>query len=61
VSVDYSVVDRLLLTLGANNVFNAYPDRLAAQDQYLGWQYDGWVSQTGINGGFYYASLKYSF
>jgi iron complex outermembrane receptor protein len=49
------------LTLGANNVFNAYPDRLDAQDQYLGWQYDGWVSQTGINGGFYYASLKYSF
>jgi iron complex outermembrane receptor protein len=61
VSVDYSVVDRLVLMLGANNVFNAYPDRLAAQDQYLGWQYDGWVSQTGINGGFYYASLKYSF
>ena len=61
VSVDYSIVDRLVLTLGANNAFNTYPDRLAAQDQYLGWQYDGYVSQTGINGGFYYASLKYSF
>jgi iron complex outermembrane receptor protein len=60
-SVGYSFVPNLTLTVGANNVFNAYPDRMAAQDQYLGWQYDGYISQMGINGGFYYASLKYSF
>jgi iron complex outermembrane receptor protein len=61
VAVDYSVLNNLVVTIGANNVFNTYPDRFALQDQYLGWQYDGYVSQMGINGGFYYASLKYAF
>ena len=60
-AVGYSFIDNLTLTLGANNLFNTYPDRLAPQDQYLGWQYDGYISQMGINGGFYYASLKYAF
>ncbi len=60
-AVSYSFIRDLTLTVGANNVFNTYPDRMAAQDQYLGWQYDGYISQMGINGGFYYATLKYSF
>lgn len=60
-AVSYSFIRDLTLTVGANNVFNTYPDRMAQQDQYLGWQYDGYISQMGINGGFYYATLKYSF
>ena len=60
-AVSYSFIPGLTLTVGANNVFNTYPDRMAPRDQYLGWQYDGYISQMGINGGFYYASLKYSF
>jgi iron complex outermembrane receptor protein len=60
-AVSYSFIRNLTLTVGGNNVFNTYPDRMAPQDQYLGWQYDGYISQMGINGGFYYASLKYSF
>ncbi len=61
ISIDYSIVNNLLMTVGANNLFNTFPNRFAPQDQYLGWQYDGYVSQLGINGGFYYASLKYTF
>jgi len=60
-AVSYAFVPNLTLTLGANNLFNTYPNRMAPEDQYLGWQYDGYISQMGINGGFYYASLKYSF
>jgi iron complex outermembrane receptor protein len=60
-SVDYSVFNNLVASIGANNLFNNFPNRFAPQDQYLGWQYDGYVSQLGINGGFYYASLKYTF
>ncbi len=60
-AVSYSFIRNLTLTVGANNVFNTYPDRMAPEDQYLGWQYDGYISQMGINGGFYYASLRYSF
>ena len=61
VAVSYSLIHNLTLTVGANNVFNTYPDRMAPEDQYLGWQYDGYISQMGINGGFYYGTLKYSF
>jgi len=60
-AVDYTIVDNLVATVGANNLFNNFPNRFAPEDQYLGWQYDGYVSQLGINGGFYYASLKFTF
>lgn len=61
VAIDYAMIRNLTLTVGANNLFNAMPSKLAAADTYNGWQYDGFVSQLGINGGYYYGSLKYKF
>jgi iron complex outermembrane receptor protein len=61
VAIDYALIRNLTLTLGANNLFNAMPNKLAVPDQYNGWQYDGFVSQLGINGGYYYGGLKYKF
>lgn len=57
-AVSYAFVPNLTLTLGANNLFNTYPNRMAPEDQYLGWQYDGYISQMGINGGFLLRQLE---
>ena len=60
----YQVDPHLTLTIGADNVFNKYPDRINAQnDQYLvdTIPYDSGLSPWGINGGFYYAKATYRF
>ena len=64
VSGSYQVDSHLTLTVGADNVFNKYPDRINAQnDQYLvdTIPYDSGLSPWGINGGFYYAKASYRF
>jgi iron complex outermembrane recepter protein len=47
--------------IGANNLFNEYPRKLPAAQRYLGSTlYDSYTG-LGINGGYYYTRLTYSF
>lgn len=66
--ISYTFKDHYTLTLGANNLFNAYPDKIAASTAnpiYLltnstadGQIYPRSGGPFGINGGFWYARLK---
>jgi iron complex outermembrane receptor protein len=67
--VSKQLTKSLTLAVGANNLFNKYPDRnnadlIAAQNAALNTgsvnQYPGF-SPFGINGGYYYGRLNYSF
>ncbi|MEO7066836.1 MAG: TonB-dependent receptor [Rhodanobacter sp.] len=61
VSVGYRFSHSIQLTVGANNVFNTYPDKWDPQTgapfPQMGFKY-GWETLPfGINGGYYYARL----
>jgi iron complex outermembrane recepter protein len=66
--VSYTIADHYTLTLGANNIFNTYPDKIAASTtnpiyQVTGSLADGQIyprsgGPFGINGGFYYARVR---
>ncbi len=60
--IGYQVTKNVKFTIGANNLFNRYPDQLNAEAQlYYGW----WAAKPvynltspyGYNGGFYYARI----
>jgi iron complex outermembrane receptor protein len=66
--VSYTFMDHYTLTVGANNLFNTYPDRIKATIDNPIFQNTGSISNGsvyprsggpfGINGGFWYARLK---
>ena len=66
--VSYTIADHYTLTVGANNLFNTYPDRIAATASnpiygLTGSTIDGQVyprtgGPFGINGGFWYARVR---
>lgn len=66
--VSYTLAEHYTLTLGANNIFNTYPDRIAASPtnpifQNTGSLGDGQIyprsgGPFGINGGFWYARIR---
>jgi len=59
VSASLGLPGRLSFTLGADNVFNTYPDRIVAQNSSGGiFVYSG-LSPFGYNGAFYYARLSW--
>ncbi len=59
VRLDYRILPSLDLTIGANNVFNVYPEKNNAVLQNYGrFPYNTAVTQFGFNGGFYYAGLE---
>ena len=61
-SVDYTVSHRLTLTVGANNLFNVYPNVLSLLNQgNTGFNYYNPYSPFGFNGGFYYARVALHF
>lgn len=65
ISGSYAVNDNLRFTVGANNVFDTYPDKWdrtsGAPFPQLGFTY-GWETLPfGINGGYYYAKMDFSF
>ncbi|MBS0961247.1 TonB-dependent receptor plug domain-containing protein [Acetobacter thailandicus] len=61
-AVSYRATDRLTLTVGANNLFNTYPNKVPYAASYYGQvKYDRYSQQIGINGGFYYANASYRF
>lgn len=57
--VGYQMTTRIRLNAGANNLFNIYPDRIAAS-VYQNLNYDRYshVAPFGINGGSYYLRLS---
>ena len=62
-SFNYAVTDKLNFTLGGNNVFDVYPDKWANGFPFpeLGFTY-GWETLPfGLNGGYYYAKMAWSF
>ena len=67
--ISYKILDSTKITIGANNLFNYYPDRLNYNYRYtfLKANSNGYVTQYptfssfGINGGYYYAKLAYTF
>jgi iron complex outermembrane receptor protein len=63
ISFNYTPKTWLTTTLGANNVFNVYPDRLkdyANTNQGL-FIYSPDASPFGFNGGYYFVSMSFSF
>jgi iron complex outermembrane recepter protein len=67
--VAYQAMDHLKLHIGANNLFNRFPNHLngvlvaryvAADDNSAVFNYPQW-SQYGIDGGFYYAKATFTF
>ncbi|MET0273766.1 MAG: TonB-dependent receptor [Phenylobacterium sp.] len=69
VEASYQLLDSVKLTVGANNLFNRYPDRVnaALRDEYFRFNSNGYVTQFptfspfGINGGYYYAKAVFEF
>lgn len=61
IELRYRLTPHLELAGGANNLFNAYPKEVPLANQYLGTKYDTASSQIGIDGGLYYARVRYVF
>ncbi|MBB2203052.1 TonB-dependent receptor plug domain-containing protein [Gluconacetobacter tumulisoli] len=61
-SVSYSPAERWTVTVGANNLFNTYPNHVPyAATYYNQTHYDRYAQQIGFNGGFYYSNVSYRF
>ena len=57
VNVSYPILPKTTLAVGANNVFDVYPDRTIDRNNFLGiYPYSG-LSPFGFNGAFYYARI----
>ena len=55
--LSYSITHNVKLGLGAQNLFNVYPDKVIAQNSYHGiFQYTG-ISPFGFNGSYFYSRL----
>ncbi|MDB5417529.1 MAG: TonB-dependent receptor, partial [Phenylobacterium sp.] len=65
----YQVTDAVKVTVGANNLFNYYPERINPflRDEYLRANSNSYVTQYptfspfGINGGYYYSKVSLVF
>lgn len=56
----YDVTRHLTVALGANNLFNVYPDKNGIQDWGGGYKY-GQFSPFGFGGAYYYTRVAYNF
>ncbi|KAF0812652.1 Colicin I receptor [Andreprevotia sp. IGB-42] len=59
--VSYAFTPNVNLAIGANNLFDVYPDKIGVIDAKTGNGGYGSFSPFGINGGFYYTRLTYRF
>jgi iron complex outermembrane receptor protein len=62
ISLTYSLKPWMKITIGADNVFNIYPDRLKnyANTNHGSWIYSTEASPFGFNGGYYFLSLAFN-
>ncbi len=63
VALSYRPAKMIQITIGANNIADVYPDKLKnfANTSDNRFQYSRNSTQFGFNGGFYYASLNFTF
>jgi len=60
--IGYNLTDKIKVNIGGNNLFNVYPNKISpAIYQNLNYDQYSHVSPFGINGGYYYAKINYSF
>jgi len=67
--ISYKIIPSVKVTIGANNLFNKYPTKMNAtlRDLYFKSNQNAYVTQYptispyGINGGYYYGRIAYSF
>jgi len=61
--VTYGFTPRIGLTLGANNLFNVYPDQIAFPSLTASGQtpYTRFTSQFGFMRAYYFTALRFSF
>lgn len=67
--ISYKVLESVKLTIGANNLFNKFPDKInqAYRNTFLAANANGFVTQYptfsafGINGGYYYGKIAVTF
>ncbi len=67
--IGYQLLEPVKLTIGANNLFNKYPDKVnpALRNDFFRANSNGYVTQYpnfsafGINGGYYYGKVAYTF
>lgn len=67
--ISYQILAPVKVTIGANNLFNKFPDKLRSdyRNTFLTANNQGYVTQYqtissfGINGGYYYAKVAYTF
>ncbi|RVU03349.1 TonB-dependent receptor [Novosphingobium umbonatum] len=59
--VGYKITDKIKFSLGANNLFNIYPDKLPVSLQGSGFSQYNPYSPYGVSGGFYYGRINYTF
>ncbi|QSX33276.1 TonB-dependent receptor [Shewanella avicenniae] len=61
-SVAYAATDTLTFTVGAQNLFDTYPEKRPSNNNYNGiFQYPLTNTPFGFNGGYYYAEATYRF
>lgn len=59
-SIGYNLTKNVNLTIGANNIFNIYPDKQVYENSYYGvFQYA--PVQMGVTGAYYFARLNFNF
>ncbi len=58
--VSYEILDGVRLTVGANNIFNTFPDQHEDTDNLSSgrFPYSRRVTQFGMNGGYYYGRIQ---
>ena len=56
----YDLTEHLTVALGANNLFNVYPDKNGVQDAGGAYEY-GQFAPFGLGGAYYYTRLAYNF
>lgn len=61
-SLSYDISQALTLTLGGNNIFDSYPDKIDVANRFVGGRvaYQS-ISPAGAEGAFYYVKADYRF
>ena len=61
ISINYTPKSWLTITVGANNIFDVYPDRIQNPRNQLGALYTNGATPFGSNGGYYFVSMGFIF